>query len=147
VETYGADTATSKGQSVDPGATLNTKGAYTQLTAASASAADYLVPVANPQVAQTTKTAVYMWLDISTGAAASEVVKLDNAEIYEGIEEMDFNLAGAREVDIASGVRVAARAQSQNNTSGRREVDVAVVAFVKSAAPPASGAGTGRIIP
>jgi hypothetical protein len=144
VETFGADTATSKGQEVDPGGSGNTKGAYSQLVASSAGAADYLIPVVLPQTAQATIVSSYIWIDISTGAAASEVVKLGNAFVMEDSNEIRLYTGGPREVDIASGVRVAARAQSTNTTVDRREFDVAVVAFVKSVPATATG-GTGRV--
>jgi hypothetical protein len=143
VETIGADTATSRGQTVDPGAVTNTKGLYTQLVATSAGAADYLVPVVLVQPTSTVSGGHPIWLDVATGAAASEVVKAGNVEYVGGWGR--YFMTGALEVDIANGVRVAARMQSTNDAVGRREADVAVIAFVKSAA--AGGSPCRRILP
>lgn len=137
VETFGADTTTSRGQTVDPGGTGNTKGAWVQLVAASAGAADYLIPLVLEQPAMTAVGGSQIWLDVGTGVVSSEAVKVGNAQVV-GVGVARFYQQGPLEVDIASGLRVAARLQSTSTTVGRREADVAVVAFVKSAAGAAS---------
>lgn len=135
VETLGADVTTSRGQAVDPGGTASTKGAWVQLVASSAGAADYLVPVVLVQPAQAVANGALIWLDVGTGAALSEVVKAGNVQVQEDLGEARHVLGGPLQVDIPTAVRVAARAQSTSTGLGRREMDVAVVAFVKSARP------------
>jgi len=139
VESFGSDTSTSRGQSLDPGATATTKGAWVELVASASGDVDYLIPIVTEQPAQTVNSNARMVLDIGTGSAASEVVKAGDLGVIEMFSENRSSALTAIEVLISSGDRVAARLQSENTTSGRREADVAVVAFKKTSTAGGSG--------
>jgi hypothetical protein len=132
VDTFGASTATSRGTSVDSGAAGDTKGAYAQLVASSAGEANFLLPVVQHQPAQTAGNTCNIWLDVSTGAGGSEIVKVGNVLIFANVTTVRMEEARPFEVDIPASTRVAARTEEHNTTAGRREADVAVLAFMKS---------------
>lgn len=73
VTTYGAVTAASGGTTIDPGATANTKGGYTQLDGATVNPMRAAI-VAVGNIRNSNMVAQYDWLaDIGFGAALSEV--------------------------------------------------------------------------
>jgi len=76
VTTIGATLATSSGIAVDPGATINTKGAYVEFIASTAE--EYHGILVGARQANATATAAGFLLDVATGAGGSEVVKIPN---------------------------------------------------------------------
>lgn len=132
VQAMGANSADSRGVQVDPGATATSKGAYAELTSSASGAMDYLVPIIQSERTQTVHNGARIRVDIATGAAASEVVKVGDIPAIEHAFEARYTIDANYQVDIASGARVTARAISQSVTSGRRELDVVVLGFVKS---------------
>lgn len=132
IETIGADTATSRGTDVDPGATANTKGAWSQLIASSAGdwAGFYLVIGWSDNSAVGVHTR--FMIDVGVGAAASEVVLLP--DWFANVE-----IVGDRQVvkqspvffiPIPAGARVAVRAQSNNTDATDRIFDLAIYGLV-----------------
>lgn len=101
---------------VDPGATANTKGSYSQLTASSSFTYKAIIPMVFAQSAAPAADATGL-VDIAIGAAASEVVVLAN--IPYSVEASAANrLATALPlvpIMIPSGSRIAARAQCSTN--------------------------------
>ena len=127
IETWGAATADSGGTSVDPGGSINTKGAYSQLVAASAFDVKRIyVAIGNQQNA--TRTTMLEALDIAIGAALSEQVIIPNLEVLQdATQDMIFpQVYGPFDIMIPSGTRVAARAMSQNADATDRLFDVVV---------------------
>lgn len=129
VETIGANTAASIGTTVDPGATLNTKGAYSELIAATADDIDLLlVAVGQNSIASILTARVYHLIDIAVGAAASESPVVEN--IMYGQNNLEYvGVASPMyfPVSIPAGSRIAVRTQSDNNTVNTREIDVTII--------------------
>lgn len=73
VTAYGANTATSGGVTVNPGTTINTKGAWTQIDAACANPFSALV-VAAGDATVTTMSLTDYFVDIAVGASGSEQI-------------------------------------------------------------------------
>ena len=143
-ETWGALTASSKGTDVDPGGTDNTKGAYTELVASSGITTDYMILICGNSDNNGQVTQQYL-LDVSTGAASSEVVSIGNMQFYSSGSEREsssFHFFNT----IASGTRVAGRCQSNAAAAAGtndRLIDMAIIAF--DITPPAGGGGSGGI--
>ena len=127
IETWGAATADSGGTSVDPGGITNTKGAYSELVAASAFDVKRIyVAVGNQQNA--TRTTMLEALDIAIGAAASEQVIIPNLEVLQdATQDMIFpQVYGPFDIVIPGGTRVSARGMSQSADATDRLFDVVV---------------------
>lgn len=128
VDAYGVDAAATNGTRIDPGATANTKGAYTQIVASTTRHYRYLLVGIGYRLA--TLAADQNWLlDVAIGAAAAEQVIIPDL-FWRGTAVTDSfpgpQVYGPFPVDIPAGTRLAARAQSSNNTAGQREFDVAL---------------------
>lgn len=126
---YGADTATSRGVNVDAGAAANTKGAYTEITAATTTPIKcFFVMVSN--ALEATRGSGSFLVDIAIGAAASEVVLVSNLFVTgQNTEVVGPAMMGPFFADIPSGVRLAARAQCDSATAANRHFDVAILAL------------------
>lgn len=125
VTTYGAATGTTGGTQIDPGATANTKGAYSELTAATtAPIRELLVSVGNRS--NTALALAGYLLDIAIGAAASEQVIIPNLPITAGSLSNEFapHVFPPLSVNIPTGTRLSARAQSTTNNATDRLFDV-----------------------
>ncbi len=134
VESMGVDASTnSLGTTVDPGATVNTKGAWAPLVASASGDMDFLVPVVGPVHTQTTNNGGRIWMDYGVGASTSEVAVIGNTSITEHIDECKIAICGGYEVAISSTDRVSARCQSSRGTSGRREVSTSLLGFKRTA--------------
>ena len=139
VATYGADTATSGGTTVDPGATANTKGAYSEITASTSADIDTLV-VAITGRANAAPASALFTMDVATGAAASESVVLPDLTFSSNSSADSWSPnVWYFPVEIASGTRIAARAASQDNNSVDRLFDVIV--FGVTGGQPSGGGG------
>lgn len=122
-----------RGVDIDPGATVNTEGAYAQLTASSSDAIAAFTCSLGPG-GDVARAATTSWLvDIATGAAASEFNFLTDLPTHcTGSVDMPvLTQHGLWACDIPSGTRFAARCQSDSNTAGDRILDVAAWGFVK----------------
>lgn len=129
-QTYGANTATSGGANVDPGAVLNTKGAYTELSSGISADANYLVIVLGEQ--ENTARASAMWLlDIATGAGGAESVLVpDISFVTSSATSLLCPGSFATPIPpITAGTRLAARAACSITNATDRTIDVAVYAM------------------
>ena len=145
--TYGAVSASSQGTSIDPGAAANTKGNYTQLTASTSSALDWLIVIAT--CANNPNPSSGRWaFDIATGAAASEVVVVPDCSFS---MDSSFDTLGPNvfcfPISIASGTRLAARAQSTVTDATDRVFQVEVIGVTNSGMNGGSGGGGGGAFP
>lgn len=124
VDTYGATTGSSRGTAIDPGATANTYGAWTQIVAATAresrwmsiglgSGNNYVLTVADHLV------------DIGIGASGSEVVLLPGL-YFRANATSDFIYPGTFNFDVLvpAGARLAARSKCSITDATDRKVDV-----------------------
>lgn len=129
-ETWGANTADSGGTSVDPGAVANTKGAWVELTAATARRTRMMnVHIGNQGNSVRADTTTK--LDIGVGAAGSEVVVLPDLHAYQSTldDYMTPPLQGPFPVDIPAGSRIAARSSCGTTDATDRLMDVVVYGF------------------
>lgn len=128
---HGAVPASSRGTTVDPGTTANTKGGWTEI-AASVSDDLAAIAVGVGSNGDTSLAAFEEWmLDIGVGAGGSEVVKLPNLEFVGGlgIDRPIPVFVGPFPMKIPAGSRIAANAQSDKTTDGDRQLDVIVYGF------------------
>lgn len=124
---YGQEPATTNLVIIDPGATINTKGAYTQITASTSEAIRKIG--LNVTYQNTFPTQAAWRVDIATGAGGAEVVKLGDLT-YVGEPAVDTILPRSWEFDIAiaSGTRIAARAACNINEATDRLIHIQVAA-------------------
>lgn len=125
IDDIGTNTADSGGTQVDPGATANTKGAYSQLVATSTRRYRGLMVFTGSQ--GNLAMADARWLvDIAIGAASSEKIIIPDILFVSGslTDIITPGAAGPFLVDIPSGTRLAARAQSDTNDATDRLLDV-----------------------
>jgi hypothetical protein len=128
--TYGAVAADTGGTQVDPGGTLNSKGAWVELTSATTLPVRALLLAVrladnNPAPASS------RWLvDIGMGPAGSEQVVVPNVfqQGGTGVNSLDlFN--GPFPVSVPPGTRIAARAQCSTTDATDRLIDVIAYGF------------------
>lgn len=127
--TYGADTATSHGVTLTAPGSLNTKSAWTEITASTA--ADIAALLVSVQgAAATALSGSGVLIDIAVGAAGSEVAVItdvylhgDASERYDPRSLLTYGLA------ISAGSRIAARYQRASTNN--------VVDLILVGAPPA----------
>lgn len=122
---YGADTSATRHTQVDPGATINTKGAYAQIVASTDMPCSWLFLDFGSFGGATTDLS---WLaDLAVGAAAAEVVVIPNLSFS---CETAVDGAGAWwyafPFSIPAGTRVSCRAQCTVNTATERILDASV---------------------
>lgn len=128
-DTYGWTSASTKGTSVDPGGTANTKGAYSQIVAATTRDHTGLMWMLDNQGDATLSNASLL-MDIAIGAGGSEQVILPNIILR-------MNTTGAVTPDcsqvipvqIPTGTRLAVRAQSSVNTAAARAFGITLYGF------------------
>lgn len=124
--------ATSRGPTVDPGATPNTKGAWVQLTASTPVSVDAVFLVVG-QNADTARTAASTALiDIGVGSAANEFAMIPNLLYrYTTTGDSPFpDFVGPIPCAIPVGSRVVARSQCTDATAGDRAWDCCLYGFV-----------------
>lgn len=112
VLTYGANLATSRGTSVDPGGTINTKGAWVQLTAATTAPISWLMLHIGNQANTARTDAVYL-VDIGVGPAAAETVVVPNLMFMmdDAADEPTPSYIGPFPFQAPIGTRLAVRGQ------------------------------------
>jgi hypothetical protein len=129
VTDYGTATGSSGGTSVDPGATANTKGAWTQMVASTTHPIKYLFMCQGSPTARTTGC---WWLfDIGIGGAGSEQVLVPNLNTAQGGLGTTANVQvpcshGPFPVSIPAGTRLSVRSSCSVNTAGDRLLPVAL---------------------
>jgi hypothetical protein len=125
---YGALTASSDGAAIDPGGTANTKGAWTELVAATTEPIRWLnLAVGTDARNIGTLNDFTHVVDLGVGAGGSEVVVLPDVK-FQGGQGLDMLSppAIALPVNIPAGVRLAARSACSTNNATERLFDVAV---------------------
>lgn len=126
IDTYGLNSATILGTAVDPGATVNTKGAYSQVVASTvADIAGIFVAFDQQNTGSGSSNAIYYLVDIAVGLSGSEVVIIPNvllsAYVGTSATQLDGHLPYVA-VQIPAGSRIAVRCQSSTNTSPDRVI-------------------------
>lgn len=123
--------STSRGVTLDAGASANTKSGWTQLVASTTSSVDsiYVMVGHNADIARTA-TATGM-LDIGVGSSTNEYALVPNIFMRwtTTLDGPQFNI-GPLPCYIPAGSRVVANFQSSDATAGDRTIDVGVIGFV-----------------
>lgn len=123
-DTYGWTAASTRGTSLDPGGTANTKGAYSQIVAATTRDHNGLSWMLDNQ-GDTTLSNASLLMDIAIGGAGSEQVIIPNIicrmNTVGGINPVSSSIIP---VQIPSGTRLAARVQSSVNTAAARAIGI-----------------------
>lgn len=125
VEAWGSSSADSGGTSIDPGGTINTKGAWVQLTAATAFDI-HVLGVALGNQRNTGRTFCDWKIDIGIGAAASEkglVLDLP-LRAQTGADNVHPTTYPLLPVSIPKGSRVSARAECTISDATDRLFDI-----------------------
>lgn len=134
LDDIGTLTATSLLASVDPGATANTKGSYTQLIASTTR--DYrgfLLCVGHATTTPSNLGGVYMFatVDLAVGGAGTENIIIADYQISSAVPTTSLSAwnptsAPFFPISIPAGSRIAARAQCSTNTATGRLIGVAI---------------------
>lgn len=121
--TMGAATGASGGTSIDPGTSLNTKGAYTTIQATTAETyRGLLVAIGNQN--QQARTVTQWLLDVAIGAAASEKVIIPDLVLTSAVNRGMMPCVVQVPVEVPAGVRLSARCSSNNTTATKRLFDL-----------------------
>lgn len=127
IDTLGYNTALNVGTAVDPGASTNTKGAYSQIAlTTTADYAGFFVTIDAQNTTGTVGTAQWL-VDIAVGASGSEIVILPNVYtigVTNGLSVLYVPAQNYYPIQIATGSRIAARAQCTTATSPDRLLGV-----------------------
>ena len=128
---YGVVAASSAGTQVDPGGTANTKGAFTQLVASTASPIHAVVLGFGAGGDWSRAAQAHQLWDIAVGAATEQIVIPDVPTLTNtGSTSMpEPFFSGPYPVSIPAGERITARMQSAVNTAGDRVLSVVVYGF------------------
>lgn len=116
-ENVGADTASSRGVSLDAGAVANTDSAWTEMIAATAFPYRWMTLAGS--YAPATVTRPYWLIDLAVGAIGSEVAFLNDLA-FSGSYGMGVMGGLSIPVAIAAGQRISARARSNNTNATER---------------------------
>jgi hypothetical protein len=126
--------ASPSGTVIDPGATANTLGAWTELVASSAHNYSYLSFIAGGNNGNAALSEVLWLFDIGVGASGSEIVVIPQICLVSTDNATPSPLvSGPYPVAIPAGTRIAARAQCNNIdvTATSRKLDVGLIGFVR----------------
>ncbi len=125
VSTYGANTADSGGVSVDPGATINTKGAWSQIVASATNPLRALVACIGNQLNGVRIAGDYL-VDIGVGGAGSEQIIIPDLHVEDSSNSDTIvpSVLGPFAVDIPATTRLAARAQCSHADATDRLFDI-----------------------
>jgi len=130
VDTYGQNTATSRGTSIDPGGSANTKGSWTQIAASTTRRARGFFLLIGGQ--GNTAASLGSWLyDVAIGGSGSEQTIVSNWAVdvrAAGNVHPQPHCSPFFPIPIASGARIAVRSQSTVTDATDRLHDVQIVA-------------------
>lgn len=142
VGSFGANTADSGGVTVTSGGTWS-KGSWTQLSSSIGGAVNVLVPIVQNTAATTALANRGFLVDIGTGAASSEVVKIGDIPCFTGTLEpgpaVNGNISWL--IDVSSGTRIAARSAYPD---GATDFEMVVLGFSQTISGGGGGGTTGR---
>lgn len=127
-DTYGFVSGTGCGTTVDPGASADTKGAYSQLTASTTNDLAGFMLTFDQQGRTTGTSSGDYAIDIAVGSAGNEKAILPNTwNFLNSAVSMQIRNTGFIPMPIRAGSRIAARAQSAVTTSPNRIIGITLV--------------------
>lgn len=130
VDTYGFTSATTFGTTIDPGATANTKGSWTQITASLTNDLIGFVLGLDMQNAANAGSSLSSenLLDVGIGASGSEIVLVGNLKFNHDANTTTVYVSpqvlGPYFTPIPAGTRIAVRAQSTQTNSTYRKFGI-----------------------
>lgn len=125
---YGANTADSGGTAIDPGTTINTKGAWTQITASTNEDLKQVTLVLG--LRQNAAPTIAGWLfDIAVGASSSEEIIVADQPAYSNVAGLGPDSI-TYPISIPKGSRIAIRSQCSNNNATDRVLDAVIYGAV-----------------
>lgn len=129
IDTYGFSTSTTTGVSIDPGATINTKGAYFEITSGLSYGISGFVLGFDAGSTTSGSNSLSWTLDVAVGSLGSEVIIVPDIQVYgRGISTTYKSIYPAATpfipVRIPAGTRVAIRAQCNTATLAQRPIGV-----------------------
>jgi hypothetical protein len=127
---YGADASDSGGTQVDPGGTINVKGAYSQIAASTSGLLQWaMLDVTSG--GDLTTLSVGWAIDLATGAGGSETVLWSDVRTCRrDVNIAAFNFSGRLQgflTYIPASTRIAARASCSQNNANARKIDVSLI--------------------
>lgn len=125
VTDYGTNTADSGGVAIDPGAVLNTKGSWTQITASTTKPGRHLL-IGIGNGLNSARVATDWLLDVAIGGSGSEQIILADCHV-EAAASDDLpgpTYIGPFPFSIPAGTRIAARSQCSINDANDRLFDL-----------------------
>ena len=125
ITTYGDTTADSGGISIDAGASTNTKGAYSEISASVGNNIKMIWMALGGQD-NVARPNSFFAFDIAVGAGTSEQVVVSDivARVASSTDTVSGNVLGPYPVNIPSGSRLAVRSQSSTADATDRLLDV-----------------------
>lgn len=126
--TYGANTGNSGGTNIDPGGTINTLGAYTQITASLTRDVNGLILVIDNN-ADNARTACQWLLNFARGGAGAEQILQQFLVGCDGTADLVLPACFYLPIFIPAGERLSAACQCSINTAGDRLLGVLVIAW------------------
>lgn len=124
--------SSSRGVTIDPGGTANTKGSWTQVTSSTSEAAKAILGIIGHAGDVSRAATASMLLDIGIGAGGSEAVLYPDASFSWGATgdgPLNNIQVPVFACDVPGGSRLAARAQCGITTAGDRTVDLSLYGF------------------
>ena len=129
VDTYGYSTSTNIGTAVDPGGSANTKGSWVQITSSTTNDMSGFCFVFDTQTISGSAGTTEWLYDVGIGAGGSEQVIVPNfyqLAYMSGGTTPSFVVSPYYPIPIASGTRIAARAQCSKTTTPDRTLGITV---------------------
>ena len=126
VDTYGADTANSKGTTLTASTTEGTFGSWVELTSSCERIKALMIAVGHGQADWSTYGNQYIAIKLAVGAAASEteLLRIQDVGSSSGTGIASQNWLGPYYFDIPPGTRISASVAKQYSSSSQRTVDV-----------------------
>lgn len=145
---YGTTTGSSpKGTQVDPGASANTKGAWSELTTSFSSTGEHVwFHIGNNQNSVMTDCS---WLiDIGTGSDGSEVAVIENIHVMceQNGDTLGPRMVGPFPANVFQSQRVAARAQCSITDSTDRLINMTATAASGTVVTGGGGGGSVQLV-
>ncbi len=126
VVAIGDNTGTTNGTTIDPGASNNTKGAWTEIVASSADdlyGFNYSLGTNNNA---TTGGTLGFWVDFGIGSSGNEEIIAGDMGMCMNNREQAAYDSHYLDIPIPAGSRIAVRGQSSSNNASQRLFDIII---------------------
>ncbi len=131
-DTYGANTVDSGGTVIDPGATVDTKGSWVEISSGiSRDIKGFILCIGNRNIANRPASSSYWNVDVGVGAEGSEEIIFSDWMLctWSGSDLILPNFTPFIPIHLLSGSRISVRAASANTDATYRLIDVVIYTF------------------